>query len=159
MSKCEGSASQNWELARGMRPLPCCRRCHHRRPPGLKPGSAGSHSQLPSLIASSFAAACKEQQLRCAGPHKMLAALRRSAAIQACSLRLGGVKTLSAAAAQLAGTDAATAAAATAGGKAVPSVAGRPYSVAAGGSSAQPDSGQHFVIASSTPVTKRLWQR
>ena len=91
----------------------------------------------------------------------MLAALRRSEAIQACLLRHGGLQAIAAAAAQLAGTDAAagTAAAAARAGGGGAAIAARPYSAAAGSSGVQPDSGQHFIIASSTPVTKRLWQR
>lgn len=84
----------------------------------------------------------------------MLAALRRGAAAQTCLLHNVVAEALPSAAASMLGSVAA----------AIGSRSCRPrhqsFSAAASGSSAhQSDSGQHFVIASSTPVTKRLWQR
>ncbi len=86
----------------------------------------------------------------------MLAALRRGAAAQTCLLHNVVAEALPSAAASMLGSVAAAAA--------IGSRSCRPrhqsFSAAASGSSAhQSDSGQHFVIASSTPVTKRLWQR
>lgn len=87
----------------------------------------------------------------------MLAALRRGAAAQTCLLHNVVAEALPSAAASMLGS---VAAAAAAIGSRSCRPWHQPFSAAAGGSSAhQSDSGQHFVIASSTPVTKRLWQR
>lgn len=88
----------------------------------------------------------------------MLAALRRGAAAHCSGLPHAVADALPAAALPLVGSSAA-AAAAVGSRSWTCRTRSQPYSAAAGGSNAEANSGQHFVIASSTPVTKRLWQR
>lgn len=86
----------------------------------------------------------------------MLAALRRATVIEKLLLQHVVAEALPLAAPPMAGAAAAAAAAADGTWH----LQHRPFSAAARSPKAnQPEVGQHFVIASSTPVTKRLWQR
>ena len=87
----------------------------------------------------------------------MLAALRRGTVVEKLLLQHVVAEALPLVVPPMAGSAAAAAAAAAAG---TCLLQHRPFSAAARSAKAdQPEVGQHFVIASSTPVTKRLWQR